>query len=190
MGHVTSPQDLLRDRYIALCGTLNTMLFALRVSLLIALLFTSSFLAAGAPRQAPMDVKQFSPDHQYFLISKVKEKCTQIFRSDKPSTVLWQIPVYIQIADISNDGRHVAASYEGGNILENDVRPSDPLITFYDATGSRRVVTVGEVVGDPGKLRRSTSGLPWGRVIGFQPTGRLMVVLDSGRSLTLDPESH
>ena len=166
------------------------MLSVFRVSLLTALLFTSSFLAADDPRQAPMNIKQFSPNHQYFLISKVKEKRTQVFRSDKPSTVLWQIQAYIQIADLSNDGRHVAASYEGGNILENDVRPSDPLITFYNATGSKRVVTVGEVVGDLGKLRRSTSGLPWGRVIGFQPTGRLMVVLDNGKSLTLDPESH
>lgn len=161
-----------------------------RVSLLLTLLFTSSFLTADDPRQAPMDVKQFSPNHQYFLISKVKEKCTKIFRSNKPSTVLWQIPLYIQIADISNDGRHVAASYAGGNILESNVRPSDPLITFYNAAGLKRIVTVGEVVGDLGKLQRSTSGLPWGRVIGFQPTGRLMVILDNGKSLTLDPESH
>lgn len=120
----------------------------------------------------------------------MREKRTQIFRSDKPSTVLWQIPVCIPIADISNNGCHVAASYEGGNILENDVRPSDPLITFYDATGSGRVVTVSEVVGDPGELQRSLSGISWGRVLGFQPTGRLMVVLDNGRSLTLDPGSH
>lgn len=150
----------------------------------------SSFLAADDPRQAPMDAKQYSSNHQFFLVSKVKERRTQIFRSDKPSAALWQIPVYIQIPDLSNDGRHVAASYEGGNILENDVRPSDPLITFYNASGARRIVTVGEVVGDLSKLRRSTSGLPWGRVIGFQPTGRLMIVLDSGRSITLDPDSH
>jgi hypothetical protein len=166
------------------------MLSGFRVSLLTALLFTSSFLAADSPRQAPKDLKEFSPNHQFFLISKVKEKRTQVFRTDKPSTVLWEIPVYIQIPDLSNDGRHIAASYEGGNILENDVRPSDPLIIFYNATGSKRVVTVGEVVGDLGQLRRSTSGLPWGRVIGFQPTGRLMIVLDNGKSLNLDPDSH
>ena len=114
----------------------------------------------------------------------------QVFHSDKPLSVLWQIPVYIQIANLSNDGRHVAASYEGGNILDNNIRPSDPLITFYNATGPRRVVTVGEVVGDLGKLRRPTSGISWGRVIDFQPTGRLMIVLDDGKPLFLDPESH
>jgi hypothetical protein len=166
------------------------MSLSFKFPLLAALVMASSFLAADDPRQAPMDVKQYSPNHQFFLVSKVKEKCTQIFRADKPSAVVWKIPIYIQIPDISNDGRHVAASYEGGNILENNVRPSDPLVTFYNASGSKRIVTVGEVVGDLTKLRKSTSGLPWGRVIGFQSTGRLMIVLDNGKSITLDPDSH
>lgn len=163
---------------------------SLKVSLLTALVMTTSFLAADDPRQAPTDVKQYSPNHQFFLVSKVKERRTQIFRAGKSSAVLWQIPVYIRIPDLSDDGHHVAASYEGGNILENNVRPSDPLITFYNASGTRRIVTVGEVVGDLSKLRKSTSGLPWGRVIGFQPTGRLMIALDSGKLVTLDPDSH
>jgi hypothetical protein len=166
------------------------MLPRILMVLLVTLFFAGSLFAGDSPRQAPQDIKEFSPNHHFFLISKVKEKRTQVFGANQASTVLWEVPVYLQIADLSDDGRHIAASYAGGNILENNVRPSDPLITFFNASGSKRIVTVVEVAGDIGKLRRSDSGFPWGRVLGFQPTGRLLVILDSGKTLTLDPDSR
>ena len=112
-----------------------------------ALFFTSSFLAADDPRSAPKDLKEFSPNHHFFLTSKIKENRTQVFLTNKPLAVLWEVPTYIQIPDLSDDGRHIAASYEGGNILDNNVHSSDTLITFYNSSGFRRIVTVGEVVG-------------------------------------------
>ena len=158
--------------------------------LIFAMLLFSPFSWADDPRAAPTDHKEFSPNHQYFLISKVQEKRTQIFQTSKPHTVLWSISAYIQLASLSNDGRHVAASYEGGNILDLDVRPADPLITFYNATGETHVVTVNDVLPGVRSLPHSTSGRPWGRVLGFQPSGRLLVILRSEKRLELDPERH
>lgn len=145
-------------------------------------------IRADDPRVAPADHKEFSPNRQYFLFSSVKDKRTKIFRASKPTAVLWEIPAYLEIADLANDGKHVAASYEGGNILDDNVRASDPLVTFYSSAGAKRVVTVGEVVPQFASLPRSSSGRPWGRVVGFQPTGRLLIILNSGKTVTLDPE--
>jgi hypothetical protein len=114
----------------------------LQLSLMTALFFIGSFLAADDPRQAAKDLKEFSPNHHFFLTSKMKENRTQVYRTDKPLIVLWEVPTYIQIPDLSDDGRHIAASYEGGNILEDNVRSSTfslPSITPRGPDGPSRL---------------------------------------------------
>ena len=153
------------------------------------LMIVPTRLYAASPPVAPADHTEYSPNHRFFLISSVKEKRTRIFRTSDPAAVLWEIPFYLQNADLANDGRYVAASYDGGNIFEEKVRPSDTLITFYSATGRKRVVTVGEVVPDLISLPRSSEGRPWGRVVGFQASENLLILLNDGRAITLAPET-
>lgn len=153
------------------------------------LMIVPTRLYAASPPVAPADHTEYSPNHHFFLISSVKEKRTRIFGASDPAAVLWEIPLYLQNADLANDGLHVAASYDGGNIFDEKIRPSDTLITFYSATGRKRVVTVGEVVPDLISLPRSSEGRPWGRVVGFQASGDLLILLNNGRAITLAPES-
>ncbi|NUQ29261.1 MAG: hypothetical protein HOQ35_12200 [Acidobacteriaceae bacterium] len=153
------------------------------------LMIVPTMLYAASPPVVPADHTEYSPDHRFFLISSVKEKRTRIFRASDPAAVLWEIPLYLENADLANDGRYVAASYDGGNIFDEKIRPSDTLITFYSAAGRKRVVTVGEVVPDLTSLPRSSEGRPWGRVVGFQASGNLLILLNDGRAITLAPET-
>ena len=160
-----------------------------RAMTLASFMILSVMLHAAGPGIAPADHTEYSPNHRFFLISSVKEKRTRIFQVNDPSVMLWEIPLYLQNADLANDGRHVAASYEGGNILDENVRASDVLVTFYSATGRKRIVTVGEIVPDLVSLPRSSDGRPWGRVMGFQASGDLLILLNNGRAITLAPET-
>lgn len=73
---------------------------------------------AADPRMMPVDHKDFSPNHAFFLEARVKEKRTRVFHAGKEPRLLWEIPAYLQIADLSNDGKHVASSYaETSSIL-------------------------------------------------------------------------
>jgi hypothetical protein len=159
-----------------------------RHGLLAALLLCGLPLCADSPRVARQDRKQFSSNHRFFLISKLKESRTQVFRTDRPASILWEVPIYMSVSELSNDGRHIADIYEGGNILGDDIRPSDPLITFYNASGTRRIVTLGEIVPERKALRRATSGNVWEDFLGFQSTGQFMIVLNDGKTLVLNPE--
>ena len=147
----------LRQRHIALViQTPNTMLWGVtlnsdaRFNRLLPLLtmcmvaYLSAF--ANDPRVAPADHKEWSPNHAFFLEAKMKEKRTRVFRAGRFPQMLWEIPAYLQIADLSNDGKHVAFSYAGGNILDPGVRAVDTLVTFYSADGTSRAVSVADIL--------------------------------------------
>ena len=157
-----------------------------QIALLLAVSLGSFPLRADSPRVAPADRKQFSLNHRFFLLSKLKERGTWVFAAKNPSTPLWQIPVYIGNPEISNDGTTVAAIYEGGNILDASVKPGEPLVTLYDSHSKKRVYTVGEVAGDTSKLRRTTSGFLWERDMYFDGANRFRIVLDNGKTISLD----
>ncbi len=147
--------------------------------------FLSAF--ANDPRVAPADHKEWSPNHAFFLEANVKEKRTRVFRAGKVQQMLWEIPAYLEIADLSNDGKHVASSYAGGNILDPGVRGTDTLVTFYNADGTARAIPVADILPDFAHLPHSTAGQPWGRVMGFQSTGQLLILRNDGRHVLLDP---
>ncbi len=159
------------------------------MAIVVACVLACPAARADDPRVLPADHKEFSPNHAFFLEAKVKEKRTRVFHSGKVPRLLWEVPAYLEIADLSNDGKHLASSYAGGNILDPGVRPNDALVTFYNADGTSRAVSVAAVLPNFAQLPRSTSGQPWGRVIGFQPSGQLLVYLNDGRKLLLDPNT-
>ncbi len=139
---------------------------------------------ADSPRVAPADRKQFSSNRHFYLLSKLKQQRTEVFKAAQSKTLLWSVPKYLSLPILSDDGQCIASVYDGGNILDENVRPSDPLITFYSASGQHDTVAVGDVVKDIHQLRKTSSGWAWGSAVGFQKSG-FVVVLATGKSITL-----
>jgi hypothetical protein len=165
--------------------------------LVVMLLTTTGFVrgfaathAAGHPDDplpTPADRKVFSPDHRFYFNTRVRENRTDVFAAGKPAAPLWTLPMYLDEAFLSNDGRHIAAEYPGGNILDASVKPSDTLFTFYSPGALPRLVSVGSVVGDLQKLPRTSSGYGWGNAVGFDRDGWFVVMLSDRRTVRLDP---
>ena len=151
-----------------------------------ALLLATSCMHAS-PLPVEHDVKVFSPNHRFFVVSLVKEKHTLGYRTGQPSQPLWDLPFYTALPSLANDGYHLATAYAHGNILDHDVRSTDPLITFYTPSG-KHVLTVQDVVGDFHRFGESSDGWGWGRVRDFDKSGWLVVDLDGGQTLRFNPD--
>ena len=159
-----------------------------RVATALPMLLAAVSAHAAAPRAVPHDVKRFAANGRYFFVSRQAQHSTIVFSAARPASPLWSVPAWLPLADVSNDGNHLAAIYPGGNILAADAVASTPLLTFYNRSAPARTFTVGDVVPDLTTLRRSDAGRVWGYVVGFRADGCYVVMRDGEvKPLVLNP---
>ncbi len=102
---------------------------------------------------------------------------------------LWQAPTPLANAQVADDGRSLVAAYPGANLLAADAGPTTPVLTFYRPGCPPVVVTLGQIVANPGELPRTASHRLWVRAYGYDGHGGYVVDTIDGRHLVYDPAS-
>lgn len=102
---------------------------------------------------------------------------------------LWQAPTSLANAQVADDGRSLVAAYPGANLLDADAGPTTPVLTFHRPGRSPVVVTLGQIVANPGELPCAASHRLWVRAYGYNGRGGYVVDTIDGRHLIYDPAS-
>ena len=161
----------------------------LRFGLTVAVLVLgASMCAADSPRVAPHDVKDYSPDRRFYVVSQLQQKHTAVFRAGKKEAE-WELPGYHPILYLSNDGKHLVEGYEGGNLFNGTTKDSDPFLTFFAGPKCTAVLTVAQVFPHWKTLPRTASRLRWGDFWGFEKPAQFTVRLDDGTKLFFDADT-
>ena len=88
-------------------------------------------------------------------------------------------------AYLSDDGEYLTVGYYGNNLLDLDVTPETPMLTFYRRGVVVRSVPLKELL-EVKNLRRTVSHFAWGVYSGYVETHRFAVETVEDRDLVFD----
>ncbi len=153
--------------------------------LLLALTCLLSSARADAPLPPPADHSVKSPNGRFEARFTLSPEQTAVF-DISTSKRLWSMNGFHRHAFLADDGRHLVTSYSGYNLIPVDSKPDLVLLEFFDGPKSIKRVTLGEIVRDMARLRRTVSHLHWGMSAGFDAEGRFCVETVEERRLKFD----
>ena len=100
---------------------------------------------------------------------------------------LWKLPDWYRWSFLCDDGRHFITAYGGLNLLSQNYKGSDVMLTFWKDGKQLRTVTVDELIPDKKILHRTVSHFSWGTIPGITKDGLLEVILEDGSKHYFDP---
>ncbi len=109
---------------------------------------------------------------------------TELYRD---GSLLWWVPGVYRDLHVADDGLHLVAGYDGLNLLQPDYGPDTTMLTFWRQGSLLREVPLKELIVDLGSLPATVSHYLWGRVLGIDGQGRLVVQTIEKRWIAFDP---
>jgi len=152
---------------------------ALRTAIVSVILCLCSW--ADSPSPAPRDKKVYSANKQFFVLTEVTPKRTQVFSSSEARPI-WGIPGYHPVLFLSNNG-YLVVGYPGGNLLSQDAKPQDEILAFYSSGKLIRSVKIQDLFADMSVLPKTVSHLSWAIGYGFDNQNRFYVITFDDRQV-------
>jgi hypothetical protein len=147
----------------------------------------SAVAFADAPLPAAARVERWSANRQFVAIADPQRGAVSIYRVEgRNRSELWSISPWERSFHLSNDGESLVVCYSGLNMVPLDYEPSWTMLQFYRRGVLVRKWTLGELVPDLSKLKRTASHHYWGNCAGFDSAGGFRVITVGQGSLRFD----
>jgi hypothetical protein len=156
----------------------------MKIFVILALAFAVPALA-DSPLPPPSIETTKSANKRFEVVSD-PEKGTRCIDSAS-SKELWKLPNWYRWSFLCDDGRHFITAYGGLNLLSQNYKGSDVMLTFWKDGKLVRTVTVDELIPDKKILQRTVSHYSWGSIPGITKNGLLEVILEDGSKHYFDP---
>jgi hypothetical protein len=137
--------------------------------LVLACLLAGTSVWADAPILDDGTIEVHSRNRLFVARPGPKEKSTRVYREllGAPPEFLWQMPGWENNSYLSNDGEYLVVGYRGGSLLPFEGGPDEVMLKFVKTGHLLGQVRLGDLVRDPGKMRKSVSHKFWGNYAGF-----------------------
>lgn len=119
----------------------------------------------------PQAKEVWSDNRRFFAAMDPKSMTTTVYRveTNGKRTEQWTMQGWFREAYLSSDGEHLIVGRDGGRLLPMDVTKEEPIIRFYVRGRLLNTVSLGELITNLSKLKRTASHYDWGRYVGFDP---------------------
>jgi hypothetical protein len=140
---------------------------------------------ADSPLPPPSIKTTKSASKRFEVVSDPEKgtRCTDLSSSKE----LWNLPDWYRWSFLCDDGRHFITAFDGFNLLSQNYKGSDVMLTFWKDGKSVGAVTVDELIPDKKILQRTVSHFSWGSIPGITKNGLLEVILEDGSKQYFDP---
>ena len=163
---------------------------SLFVSVLAAVVFLAVLRTSSAdtPLPPPKTKEVWSNNKQFCAVMDPHLKVTTVSRIAENGSreKSWAMYGWFRVADLANDGEHLVVGYDGMNLVRLDVEMDDVMIYFFKKGELINYVTLGELVKDKSRLKRTASHYLWGSFHGLNQDGNYVVETVEGRTLAFD----
>lgn len=100
---------------------------------------------------------------------------------------LWSFAGWYRALYVADDGQHVVLGFDGLNLLPVNAKPDLVVLRFVRRGEVIQALTLGDVLPDLSRLRRTASHLLWREAEGFDAQGRFVLVTVDGVKHVFDP---
>jgi hypothetical protein len=138
-------------------------------------LVSTTVAMADAPLRPPSVIVRCSTNGLYCARAEPEADRIVVYRKDASQVPLWTVKGWARAFDVADSGTHLVTCYGGLSLLPLDYRRDWTMLSFYDRGRLVRRVSLGELVPDLSKLRRTASHYEWGRCEGFDGAGKYSV---------------
>jgi hypothetical protein len=156
----------------------------MKIFIILALLCAVPALA-DSPLPLP-SVQTTKSENKRFEVASDPKKGTRCIDLST-SKELWKLPDWYRWSFLCNDGRHFISAYGGLNLLSQNYKGSDVMLTFWRDGKIIKTITVDELIPNKKILRRTVSHYSWGSIPGITKNGLLEVLLEDGSKHYFDP---
>jgi hypothetical protein len=109
------------------------------------------------------------------------ERGTTVFRrANGEHDVLWRMPGWFRVAFVADDGKHLVTGYDGSNLLAGR-DPNEAMLHFWNEGQLLHSVSLGQLLPDLSRLKRTVSHWHWGNYVGFDQNGHIVVETVDGK---------
>ena len=115
---------------------------------------------------------------------------TTMRRRHAPHIILWAIKATPAAAVPSPDGRFLVEEHRPGGLIEEGDGPTTTMLTLYDGGRIIRRVTLGDLTIGANDLPTTASHRIWSSARYFADQTHYVIVLASGRKVSLDLTNH
>lgn len=175
---------------IRLLGTL----VAIGLFLLIQRVFAAEPLA---PRIIPVGpsaprIKEISsPNIEFFAAVSPDRKITTVYKVYRHGNIgrfkeFWSMDGCFQVSWLSNDGKYLVGGYEGLNFLPLDYTKDQVMLSFFECGELISEVRLNQLITDFSRLQKTESGYHWGKYLGLNAAGYLVVETVEGKKVLFD----
>lgn len=137
---------------------------------------------------APPEVHSVESANAEYQVLSDPDKGTKCVRKDT-GAVLWENPKWYRMIFISNDGKYLATSYDGMNLIPTDSPKDLVLVTIFTNGKISKEFKLMDLIPDVTILRENMSRYDWGGVIGFDDNGTLKVRIGRDQLVVIDPST-
>ena len=135
----------------------------------------------------PKTVEVWSPNNRFCALMDVQKKTTTCYRVGRNGQrqQQWSMPGWFRVAYLADDGEHFITGLDGARLPLNYTK-DQVMISFYEKGELTNEVTIGQLVQNPGNLRRTPEHYLWGTYGGLDAKGRFVVDTVEKRRLAFD----
>jgi hypothetical protein len=145
---------------------------------------------ADSPLPPPMRQTVWSSNRRFFAVTDPKDQTTTVYRAtpDGKAVRSWAMYGYLRFAWLADDGDHLVADPDGwAGLVPLDYDKGHPILYYFLRRGELvNKATLGQIIGDLSKLRRTASHYHWGSSVGFDEGGRFVIETVEGRTIRFD----
>jgi len=149
------------------------------------------------PRIAPVGpsapkIKEISsPNNEFFAAVSPDRKITTVYKIYRQGNIgrwekFWSMNGCFQVAWLSNDGKYLVAGYEGLNFLPLDYAKDQVMLSFFECGELKSEVRLNQLITDFSRLQKTESGYHWGKYLGLNAAGYLVVETVEGKNVLFD----
>jgi len=136
------------------------------------LLLASAWTLAQADEPiTPSSMTTFCSPAQTFCASSSRSTNVTVINPQRSGERSWTLNEFVQSGFLSDDGNWVASCYGGLDLIPSDAGRDFLIAVIYGRDGSKKVVRLGEIFSDLGKLPETVSHKQWGLCRGVSDGG-------------------
>lgn len=128
---------------------------------------------ADEPLPPPKDYFINSANGKYTAFFSVKDKKTIVYelvgKIKKEKQKIWEMDGWFRNTYLSNDGNNLIVAYEGANLLDNNYKTDQVMISFYDKGKLLKEIKLNQLIENPvpEKLEKTVSHYSWVETYGM-----------------------